>query len=128
MGKRKKKVISQISYKNIISKTNNKIKNSLNTLERKMYSSNINNPIKTKIRKNKSHSKNNIFFSAKIDKNFFSKLSSKIEEFQKNNPNDIPNNNHKRNKTFNSMNNHISTALTKIQILMVLIIQIQIKI
>ena len=76
MGKKKKKVISQISYKNVINKINNKIKKSLGMLERKNFSSNNNKSIKTKIRKNKSHSKNNIFFSAKIDKNFFSKLSS----------------------------------------------------
>ena len=111
MKKRKKKVISQISYKNIKSKTNNKIKNSLNTLERKNFSTNKNKSkqMKAKIRKNKSHSKNNIFFSAKIDKNFFSKLSSKIEEFQKNKPNDINNPNinynNKRKKTYNVINN-----------------------
>ena len=111
MKKRKKKVISQISYKNIKSKTNNKIKNSLNTLERKNFSTNKNKSkqMKAKIRKNKSHSKNNIFFSAKIDKNFFSKLSSKIEDFQKNKQNEVHNvnynYNHKRNKTFNANNN-----------------------
>ena len=110
MRKRKKKVISQISYKNINSKTHNKIKNSLNTLEKRNFSSNKNKVIKAKIRKNKSHSKNNIFFSAKIDKNFFSKLSSKIEEFQKNKSHDIQNNNynHKRNKTYRAINNQIS--------------------
>ena len=115
MRKRKKKVISQKSYKNINSKTNNKIKNSLNTLERKNFSTNKTKAIKTKIRKNNSHSKNNIFFSAKIDKNFFSKLSSKIEEFQKNKQHDIQNNNynHKRNKTYSAINNQISSMNNK---------------
>ena len=107
-------MISQISYKNINNKMNPKTKNSLNTLERKNFSSNKNKSIQTKIRNNKCHSKNNIFFSAKIDKNFFSKLSTKIEEFQKNKPtNNSHINNHKRNKTYGGINKQISKISNK---------------
>ena len=93
---------------------NPKIKNSMNALERKNFSSNKNKSIQTKIRNNKCHSKNNIFFSAKIDKNFFSKLSTKIEEFQKNKPkNNSHRNNHKRNKTYGAINKQISKINNK---------------
>jgi hypothetical protein len=103
---KKKKIISQISNKNMNNKTSNKIKNSLYILERKNYSTNKNNSIKAKIKK-KSHSKNNIFFSAKIDNNIFSKISSKFEEFNKIVQNNFPiNNQNRKNKSYNVNNLH----------------------
>ena len=109
MAKKKKKIIiSQSSYKNINNKIN-KIKKSLNSISRKNSSYKSNQAIINKInkRKNKSQSKNNLFFSAKMDNNLFSKVSSNFEEFNINKPLNIQYNNHKRNKSYNIINNQI---------------------
>ena len=109
--KKKKIIISQSSYKNINNKIN-KIKKSLNSISRKNSSYKSNQAIINKInkRKNKSHSKNNLFFSAKMDNNLFSRVSSNFEEFNINKPINIQYNNHKRNKSYNIINNQISTV------------------
>ena len=109
---KKQKIISQLSNKNMNNKTSNKIKNSFYILERKNYSTNKNNSVKAKIKK-KSHSKNNIFFSAKLDNNIFSKISSKFEEFNKIVQSNLPiNNQNRKNKSYN-VNNQMSSLNSK---------------
>lgn len=45
-----------------------------------------------------------------MDNNLFSKVSSNFEEFNINKPLNIQYNNHKRNKSYNIINNQISTV------------------
>ena len=89
-------------YNKDFSKKNKKIKNSLYTIARKNYM------------------KQNYFFSYKNDKGFLSPkitkhlnfnngISSKLQEFNKNRPNNYIHNSAKKNKTYNITNNNNNT-------------------
>ena len=103
INKKKKKVISQNSYKHIYNHINI-IKNSINTISRKTFSYK-NTHIKNKIKKpkSKSHSIKNIFYSTNIEKNNFFKTHSKIEN-QSNKKINLKLNDQEKNKTMNITN------------------------
>ena len=106
-GKKRKKIISQDSYKNIYNNIN-QIKKSLNVISRKTLShKNTNTKKKQYKSKIKSHSNKNIFFSIKTEKNIFYKVPSKFEELSNKEIN-IKINDHKMSKTMNLISPKIS--------------------